>query len=154
MRKIYLFIFINLTFLLNAQEVQIQADHFHADDISKMAYFEGNAEIKHGLSEFYASKIVVYFNKKKKASKYEAIGNVRFDITENGVHYKGHAQKISYQPNSSKYFFWGDVLLMDLTNNRKIEAQKISLDLKTGYADITGGKKKPVRFIFEIEDRK
>jgi len=154
MNKIYLFILLNLTIFLYAKEVEIEADHFYANDITKVAYFEGNAKIKEGSNYFYASKIVVYFNNKKKATKYEASGNVKFDITEKGIHYVGHAQKITYEPNSSKYYFYGDVLLKDLTNNRKIEAQKISLDLKTGLADIKGGKKKPVKFIFEIEDRK
>jgi len=49
--------------------------------------------------------------REKKATKYEASGNVRFDITEKGIHYIGHAQKIIYQPNSSKYYFYGNVLL-------------------------------------------
>ena len=154
MKKIYLLIFINLTIFLNAEQVDIQADHFYANDISKVAYFEGNAKIKQGANFFNASKIVVHFNKKKKATKYEAMGNVRFDITEKGIRYKGKAQKIIYSPNSSKYYFSGAVVLKDLTNNRKIEAETISLDLKTGLADIKGNNKKPVRFIFEIEDRK
>ena len=154
MNKIYLIIFINLTIFLNASEVQIEADHFHANNISKVAYFEGNAKIKEGSNEFNASKITVYFNNKKKATKYEASGSVKFDITENKIHYRGKAQKIVYAPNSSKYYFFGDVVLRDLTNNRKIEANEISLDLKTGLADIKGKKSQPVRFIFEIEDRK
>ncbi|MCK4441014.1 MAG: hypothetical protein KAU90_03350, partial [Sulfurovaceae bacterium] len=58
MNKIYLLIFINLTIFLNAQKVDIQADHFHANDISKVAYFEGNAKIRQGANFFNASKIV------------------------------------------------------------------------------------------------
>ena len=154
MKKIYLLVFINLTIFLYASEVNIQADHFYANDISKVAYFEGNAKIKQGVNEFNASKIVVHFNNQKKATKYEASGDVKFDIIEKGIHYKGQAEQITYLPNSSKYHFLGNVILKDLTNNRKIEAQVISLDLKTGLADIKGKEKKPVRFIFEIEDRK
>ncbi|HHD81495.1 MAG TPA: hypothetical protein ENK99_07925 [Campylobacterales bacterium] len=154
MKRIYLLIFINLTIFLNAGQVDIQADHFYANDISKVAYFEGNAKIQQGVNFFNASKIVVHFNNKKKATKYEAMGDVIFDITEKGIHYKGQAGKIIYSPNSSQYYFQGAVILKDLTNNRKIEAGTISLDLKTGLADIKGDKKKPVRFIFEIEDRK
>ncbi len=154
MNKIYLIIFINSMFFLNASQVKIEANHFYANDISKVAYFEGDAKIKEGANEFNASKIIVYFNNKKKATKYEASGNVKFDITEKGIRYKGQAQKITYAPNSSKYYFFGNVVLKDLTNNRKIEAQTISLDLKTGLADIKGKNRQPVKFIFEIEDRK
>jgi lipopolysaccharide export system protein LptA len=153
MKKIFISIFLYFPILLNSDIVNITADHFHADDITKVAYFEGNAHIKQGKNLFNSYKIIVHFNKKKKATKYEALGDVRFDITENGIHYTGSAGKITYSPNNSKYYFSGDVILKDLTNNRKISAQTISLDLKTGLADIKGAKKKPVHFIFEIEDR-
>jgi len=35
----------------------------------------------------------------------------------------------------------------------KSKAESVSLDLKTGLADIKGRKKKPIHFRFEIEDR-
>ncbi len=152
MKRVYIFIF--LSTLIYGSIVDIKANYFHANNILKVAYFEGNAKIKEGVNSLSADKIVVYFNNKRKATKYEAIGKVKFDLVENGVHYVGKADKIRYSPNSSKYYFYGAVLLKDLTNNRKIEANSISLDLKTGLADIKGGNKKPVHFIFEIEDRK
>ena len=154
MKKISLSIFLFLSFNLYADQVDIKAERFYADDISKTAYFEGDARIKQGSNEFNASKIVVYFNKKKKATKYEAIGSVNFDIIEKEIHYQGEAESITYLPNESKYYFFGGVVLRDLTNNRKIVAQSISMDLKTGLADIKGAKKQPVHFRFEIEDRK
>ena len=154
MKKIFIPLFIFLSFFIYADQVDIKADHFYADDITKIAYFEGDARVKQGYNEFNASKIVVYFDKKKKATKYEAIGGVKFNLIENDIHYQGEAEKIVYAPNDSKYYFSGDVILRDLTNNRKISAESISLDLKTGLADIKGAAKKPVRFIFEIEDRK
>ena len=137
-----------------ADIVDIQADHFYASDISHEAFFEGNARIKQGNNEFNASKIIVFFNSKRKASKYKASGLVKFDLTENNIHYRGQANSVIYTPRSSKYLFSGDVVLEDLTNNRVIKAKSVSLDLKTGLADIKGGKKKPVHFRFEIEDRK
>lgn len=147
-------LFLFFSVFTNAEQVDITADHFRADDMTKMAYFEGSARIKQGKNEFMASTIVVYFNNKKKATKYEAKGAVKFDIVENGIHYKGQAEQITYAPNDSKYYFSGDVVLRDLTNNRTIDAQTITLDLKTGFADIQGDESTPVRFIFEIEDRK
>lgn len=152
MKRVFFSILIPI--ILFSERVEIKADHFFANDIQKVVKFKGNATIEQGNNHFRASEIIVYFNKKRKAKKYEAIGNVKFDITENGVHYKGRAEKISYSPNSSKYHFWGDVVLEDLTNQRRIEANTLSLDLKTGLADIKGKKSKPVHFIFEIEDRK
>ena len=75
-------------------------------------------------------------------------------MTENSIHYRGEADRLVYAPTSSKYLFSGNVVLQDLTNNRTIKAQTVSIDLKTGLADIKGDKKKPVHFRFEIEDRK
>jgi len=153
MKKMMITFFIACLLLAKAQEVDIKADHFYADDITKVAYFEGNAVIQQGENFFRAEKVVVHFNKKRKATKYEAVGDVSFDLVEQGIHYEGRAGKIIYAPNDSKYYFEGDVYLNDLTNNRRISAERIELDLKTGLADIQGGPQRPVHFIFEIEDR-
>jgi lipopolysaccharide export system protein LptA len=154
MKKLFIYFIIFYSINIFADMVDIQADHFYASDISHEAYFEGNAQIKQGNNEFKASKIVVYFNSKRKATRYKASGLVTFDLTEKNIHYKGQADSVVYAPTSSKYLFSGNVVLKDLTNNRTIKAKSVSLDLKTGLADIKGGKKKPVHFRFEIEDRK
>ncbi|HIC98619.1 MAG TPA: hypothetical protein EYP08_02910, partial [Pyrodictiaceae archaeon] len=127
--KLTLLFFVFFIQQLFADKIDIKAERFYASDINKVAYFEGDAQIHQGKNQFFSDKIIVYFNNSKKAIKYEAIGNVRFDITEKGIHYKGKAEKITYAPNDSKYYFSGDVVLEDLTNNRKIEAEIISLDL-------------------------
>ena len=154
MKKLFIYFMIFHSINIFADIVDIKANHFYASDISHEAFFEGNAQIKQGFNEFNASKIVVYFNSKRKATKYKASGLVKFDFTENSIHYKGQADSVIYAPMSSKYLFSGNVILKDLTNNRTIKAQTVSLNLKTGLADIKGGKKKPVHFRFEIEDRK
>lgn len=154
MRKLFIFYILFQTLNVFADVVDIKADHFYANDISKEAFFEGNAQIKQEHNEFNASKIKVLFNDQKKAINYEATGNVNFNLIEKKIHYKGKAQKVVYAPKSSNYFFYGDVVLEDLTNNRTIKAQTVSLDLKTGLADIKGKDNKPIHFRFEIEDRK
>ncbi len=148
-----LFLFLYFTNLM-ADIVDIKADHFYANNINHEAYFEGNAKIKQGANEFNASKIIVFFNEKKKAEKYIAKGKVKFNLMEKNIHYVGQTNSVTYAPKKSKYFFEGDVILKDLTNNRVIKAESVSLDLKTGLADIKGKSKKPVHFRFEIEDRK
>ncbi|CAA6798988.1 MAG: OstA family organic solvent tolerance protein [uncultured Sulfurovum sp.] len=152
-RLLILYIFFYATRLM-ADIVDIKANHFYANDINNEAYFEGDAKIKQGSNEFNASKITVFFNDQKKAKKYIATGNVKFDLTEKTIHYVGQTDSVTYAPESSKYLFKGNVVLKDLTNNRIIKAESVSLDLKTGLADIKGKKKKPVHFRFEIEDRK
>lgn len=137
-----------------ADIVDIKADHFYANDITREAYFEGNARIKQDHNEFNASKITVFFNKQKRAKRYVATGKVKFDLTEKGIRYLGETDTVTYAPSSSKYYFEGSVVLKDVTNNRVIKAESVSLDLKTGLADIKGKGKEPVHFRFEIEDRK
>jgi lipopolysaccharide export system protein LptA len=154
MKKSFILYIFFTTLAIWADVVDIKADHFYANDLNQVAFFEGNAEIKQGANDFKALKVTVYFNKRRKATKYEAKGKVSFDLTENGIHYTGKTDRVVYSPNSSKYFFYGDVVLIDHTNNRTIKAESIELDLKTGLADIKGKKKKPVHFRFEIEDRK
>ena len=154
MKKLLISFLLFYSINIFADVVDIQADHFYASDISHEAFFEGNARIKQGSNEFNASKIVVVFNSKRKAKNYRASGLVKFDLTENSIHYRGKADSVIYAPTSSNYLFSGDVVLEDLTNNRVIKAKSVSLDLKTGLADIKGGKRQPVHFRFEIEDRK
>jgi len=154
MKRLFIFSILLYATNLLADFVDINANHFYANDIQHKAFFEGNAQLRQGKNEVNASKVTVFFNDQKKALKYKAQGKVKFDLTENKVHYKGKADSVEYAPTSSKYFFKGDVVLIDLTNNRTIKANTIDLDLKTGLADIKGKKKKPVYFRFEIEDRK
>ena len=154
MKRLLIFFILPFSSHLFADIVDIKADHFYANNINHEAFFEGHARIKQGKNEIDASKVTVFFNDKRKALKYEAHGNVRFDLTEKGIHYRGVANKITYRPIGSKYYFTGNVILRDLTNNRTIKANSVSLDLKTGLADIKGSVKKPVHFRFEIEDRK
>ncbi len=154
MKKLFIFYILFLGLQLHADFVDINADHFYANDIQKVAFFEGNARIKQDANEFNASKVKVLFDEQKKAIQYEAEGLVRFNLVEHKIHYQGKANKVVYTPLGSLYLFYGDVVLQDLTNNRKIVAQTISLDLKTGLADIKGDSKQPVHFRFEIEDRK
>ncbi len=154
MKRLLIFFILLFSSHLFADIVDMKANHFYANDINHEAFFEGDAKIKQGNNEINASKVTVFFNEQKKALKYEAQGDVKFDLTEKGIHYRGKSNKITYAPTSSKYYFIGNVTLVDLTNNRTIKANKISLDLKTGLADIKGSAKKPVHFRFEIEDRK
>jgi len=154
MKQLLIFFILLFYSPLFADIVDIKAEHFYANNINHEAFFEGSAKIKQGSNEINASKVTVFFNEQKKALKYEAQGAVKFDLREKGIHYRGVANKIVYAPTSSKYYFIGGVILMDLTNNRTIKADKVSLDLKTGLADIKGSSKKPVHFRFEIEDRK
>ena len=154
MKRLFIFFILLFASKLLADFVDMKADHFYANDINHKAFFEGNAKIRQGNNEINASKVTVFFNDQKKALKYEAHGNVKFDLTENNIHYNGKADKVTYAPTSSKYYFKGNVTLIDLTNNRTIKANTVDLDLKTGLADIKGKDKKPVHFRFEIEDRK
>ena len=154
MKQLVIFFILLFSSPLFADIVDMKADHFYANNINHEAFFEGHARIKQGKNEINASKVTVFFNDQKKALKYEAHGKVKFDLTEKGIHYRGVSEKITYAPTNSKYYFSGDVTLIDLTNNRTIKANKVSLDLKTGLADIKGSVKKPVHFRFEIEDRK
>ncbi len=154
MKRLFIFFILLFASRVMAGFVDIKAEHFYANDIKHKAFFEGNAKIKQDNNEINASKVTVFFNDQKKALKYEAEGNVKFDLTEKGVHYRGVSDSIVYAPTSSKYFFYGDVTLTDVTNDRTIKAETVSIDLKTGLADVRGKEKKPVHFRFEIEDRK
>ncbi|NPA82721.1 MAG: lipopolysaccharide transport periplasmic protein LptA [Epsilonproteobacteria bacterium] len=152
MKKLFLII----TFLaisLLGEEVQITADSFQADEINKISTFEGNVEITKGKDKIEAKKLVILFDKNNKPIKYTAEGNPKFKFFIKDKEYEGKADKIIYTPNDGKYLLIGNVFVVEKTENRKIYGDRLELDKKSGKIKISGGKNKPVKFIFKVQEK-
>jgi lipopolysaccharide export system protein LptA len=99
-------------------------------------------------------EIIVYFNENNETKRYEAVGHVSFTIKQKNASYKGHAQKAVYLPLKSQYLLKGKAVIDDLVNKRHLAGEEIVLDMVTGNAEIKGDRKKPVKFIFDMEKKK
>ncbi len=138
---------------LQAAKVEIHSNRFEADQGEMVTKFFGNVEFRKGNDFIYADRAFIYFDKKKKPIKFDLIGSVRFDITKDAKRYKGHAQEILYYPRKKSYIFTGNVYIEQLPDHRKIYAQKVVLHLKGGELTVEGSEKKPVKMIFDIEEK-
>jgi len=142
---------------LHAQKVEVTSDSMKAEDLKKEVHFTGNVTIKQLGSWLHADKVVVYFDENNETKMYEATGNsdvVTFEVKEKKGFYKGHALTVKYYPVTSRYVLTGKAVIDDIPNKRHVNGDTITLDMTTGNAAVKGSRKKPVKFIFDIEEKK
>ena len=150
--KIILFISISIT--LFAEKVEVTSDSMKAEDLKKEVHFIGNVTVKQLKSWLHGDKVIVYFDENNETKMYEAIGSVIFEFKKENSFYKGSADKVSYYPIKSQYILTGKAVIDDVMNKRHINGDMITLDTITGNANVKGNKKKPVKFIFDMEKSK
>ncbi len=150
----FLKIILLITITLFAEKVEVTSDSMKAEDLKKEVHFIGNVKIKQLKSWLYGDKVIVYFDENNETKMYEAIGSVTFEFNEEKNFYKGSADKVTYYPMKSQYILTGKAVIDDLINKRHVNGDEITLDTITGNANVKGSKIKPVKFIFDTEDKK
>jgi len=150
--KIVFLIF--FTGLLFAEKVEVTADAMKAQNVQKEVQFIGNVTVKQSKNKLHGDKVIVYFDDNNQTNKYEAIGSVTFEFKKEKSFYKGSADKVTFYPTRSQYILTGKAVIDDLINKRHLNGDKIVLDMKTGNANVQGNRKKPVKFIFDMENAK
>ena len=154
MNFLKIILFISLTGILLAERVEITSDSMKAQDVQKEVHFMGNVTVKQSQSWLHGDKVIVYFDENNETNKYEAIGTVTFEFKKEKSHYTGSADKVTYYPVKSQYILTGKAVIDDLINKRHVNGDEITLDMITGNANVKGNKKKPVKFIFDMEEKK
>jgi len=139
---------------LFGEKIDVSSNEMKVNQNTKEIYFIGNAKVIQDKSFIYADKIIVYFNDDNMTKEYEAIKNVSFEFVKPKSHYKGKANKVIYLPLDDIYILEGNAYVTDLINKRVIKGDKITLDTKSGNANVKGSRKKPVKCIFEMENKK
>ncbi|QOP41271.1 lipopolysaccharide transport periplasmic protein LptA [Sulfurimonas marina] len=152
MRYIIFFTLLIQTFL-NAEELQIKAKSFYADEKAGFSVFEGSVNIVKGYDELNASKVTVYIDKEKSPTKFIAEGDVSFKVkTKDDVKYEGIAQKAIYLPNKKEYNFYKNVHLKQLGDKKEIKGDEVVLNISDNKAYAKGADKEPVIMIFEFKE--
>ena len=142
------------TGILFAEKVEITSDSMQAEDIKKEVHFIGNVKVKQLENWLHGDIVIVYFDENNETKKYEAIGTVTFEFKNEKQFYQGSADKVTYFPIKSTYVLTGKAVIDDLMNKRHVNGDEIVLDTITGNANVQGSRKKPVKFIFDMEDSK
>lgn len=139
---------------LFAAKLQIEGDSFERNQKKKVSSFTGNVKIKKDRDELNASKVLVYVDDNNRPVKYEAIGDVTFNVTtENNVTYSGRSQRLIFLPATKEYQFYKQVFIEEKATARTLSGEKIVLSMTSGNAKIAGKEKIPVRVTFEIDDK-
>ncbi len=154
MNFIKIALFVLFTGVLFAQKVNITADNMKAENLKKEVHFIGNAKVVQGKSWIRGDEIIVYFDENNQTKKYDAIGLVTFEFIQEKSSYKGSADKVTYLPLKDQYILRGKAIINDIINKRHAHGNEIMLDMITGNANVKGSRKKPVKFIFDMKDKK
>ncbi len=143
-----------LFYSLFAQEVEIKADKFSANEILGEGKFLGHVSIKKANDILKSDALVVKFNKEKKPVKYIANGNVSISIVIKNKIYFGKGDKLIYDPIKDKYSLKGNAFLEDKMTRKKVYGNNIHVNQKNGKYEVDSDKNTPVKFIFQIDDEK
>jgi len=137
-----------------AEKVEITSDAMHAENMKKEVNFVGNVMIKQASNWLHSDKVIIYFDENNETNKYEAIGRVTFEFKKENNFYKGSAHKVTYFPVKSQYILTGKAVIDDQINKRHVNGDEIVFDMITGNTNVKGSRKKPVKFIFDMENTK
>lgn len=152
MRIIYLTFFLALS--LYSQELKIKADSFSADEKSGVSVFTGSVNVIKANDELNATEVTVYTDVNHKPLKFVAVGDVSFYIeTKSGALYRGVAQKVLYLPEKKEYYFYKNVHLKQLDENKEIIGDEVVLKATEGKAHAKGKKDGPVVMIFNVQNQ-
>lgn len=159
MKKILIMMFL-FGVSLYGQKVQMVIDalKFENYDMKNITIFTQNVKITRLEDVIECDKMILYTKPqdlatgtKKEVDKIEATGNVRFTLKSNEKIYKGHGDKVIYEPKKLRYRILGNGYLEELTENTILKGDSIYLDQKTGNANVEGSQNKPVRLIMDVE---
>lgn len=139
------------------QKLVIDASNFETNDAKGLSIFTGNVKLRMAKDKLNSDRLEIYVKPQTKGKarqplKYIATGNVDFDIQSNGKHYTGKGKKVIYNPKNQEYTVIGDGYLKEVTEDRELFGEKIFINQLTGSAKVQGSKKKPVRFILNIDN--
>jgi len=149
------FLMILLVSSISAEELKIKSNSFTTDQNTGISVFTGNVHIQKKNDIINAAKVTIYIDKKRKPTKFIALGDVSFRIsTKEGSIYKGVAGKVIYYPKKKEYYFYNNVHLQQLNDKKEILGDEVVLKTTDGKAYAKGRKKEPVIMIFDIDEEK
>ncbi len=149
----YLKFILLATLVACASNLEITSDDFFYKDGDNKATFSGHVVAKEQKNLINSNKLIVYLDKDSEAKKYEAIGNVYFEIVNSKKDINGTCNKLTYLPKEDKYILVGKVVIEDRKNKRKVFGDEVIVDNKKGTSYANSKSKKPVKFIFKVKSK-
>jgi len=161
LNKIFIALFlilISTTIYAEENYLNIDATHFEADEKKNLMYFKGNVKMTKNKDILNCDKL--YINTKPSLSDptkqepkdYKAVGNVSFVLYTVDNVLRGKGDTVLYFPEKQKYIIIGNGYLEDEKDGKRITANKIYIDEKTGHTKIDGQKDKPIKFRLKLNN--
>lgn len=158
MKKIWLIVLV--IFVVNAEQVEVTSDNFFADENKFVGEFTGNVNIKKGSDLLTADKVRIFFDKDKNPIKYIANGNAKIKALIKEKTYDGAGNELIYEPKENLYTINGNGFLHEIDSDKKVYGEFIQINQNSGTYSVKSDEKtnsvekKPVKFIFQVEDKK
>jgi lipopolysaccharide transport protein LptA len=148
--------------IINAEEnyLNIDATHFEANKQNNILYFTGDVKMTKNNDLLKCQSLVINTKNSPKdpnqqiPKDYTATGDVSFTVhtPDNILNVRGDT--VYYYPDEQKYIIKGNGYLEDTKEGKKIVAEKIYIDEKTGHTKIDGKKNKPIKFRLRLGEPK
>jgi lipopolysaccharide transport protein LptA len=137
--------------------LNIDAKHFESNEKKQTMIFKENVKMTKNKDILLSQHLLINTqpsknNPKKQIPKnYKATGDVSFVIhTANNI-LKGKGDTLYYYPQDQKYIIVGNGYLED-KEGKKLYADKIYIDEKTGHTKIDGDTNKPAKFRLKLNE--
>lgn len=154
------FLLVSVALFANEQNrLTIDAINFSADDKKNLIVFNGDVKMKRVQDKLNADKLVVNLKENKKTNKkepikYTATGKVYLEILTAEKHFICKGDKVVYNPLKNQYIITGNGYAEDKKDAKKLYGDKIYINTISGEAKVDGSKKKPIRFIMQLDTDK
>ena len=156
-RVVVLTILISFNLYAEDNYLNIDAKHFESNEQKQTMIFKDNVKMTKNKDILLSQHLLINTqpaknNPKKQIPKnYKATGDVSFVIhTVNNI-LKGKGDTLYYYPDEQKYIIVGNGYLED-KEGKKLTADKIYIDEKTGHTKIDGDNNKPAKFRLKLNE--
>lgn len=158
--KYIMVLFLFITSLVADEYLNIDAKNFESNEKEGFMLFKGDVKMTKKQDILLCQNLYILMKKDNTQSKkqipksYEATGNVSFVIHTKDNVLKGKGDKMFYYPDEEQYIVIGNGYLEDTKEGKKLTAQTIYIDEKTGHTRIEGDDTKPVQFKLKLNEDK
>ena len=153
-------IIISTTIYAEENYLNIDATHFEADEKKNLMFFEGDVKMTKNKDVLNCQKLYINTKQsltdhtKQEPKDYKAVGKVSFVLHTVDNILRGKGDTVLYFPEKQKYIIIGNGYLEDEKDDKRITAEKIYIDEKTGHTKIDGQKDKPIKFRLKLNNTK
>lgn len=155
-----LLVFLVCISFLRAEEnyLNIDAQHFEANQQKGIMHFSGNVKMIKNKDILVCQDLLINTKPSKNdpnkqiPKDYKATGDVSFTLETVDNILKGKGDTVFYYPDEQKYIIVGNGYLEDTKEGKKLIADTIYIDEKTGHTKIDGAENKPVKFRLKLNE--